>query len=164
MGFGICGEWLLLLCILPLSHTTADAVYLNRGTPADVISVQALRSRINGTEDSMVLIDLNSEARAMWGTNEVDKDSINAQFYITSRPSRGKLYQAYRPNGCRIKYPQSCSACCTLSADESKCNTISSPQGTFQACVSLPDSSFFAGTLLGFRSVFSSAAFFERLI
>lgn len=108
------GKSLLLVALLLFCG--AEAVFLGRDTPADVLTVEDLNSRTVGTEDAMLLFNLNTKARPMWRTDIVDAISVHAEFYITSLPAKGKLYQAYRQNGCTATYPQSCQLCCTLRA------------------------------------------------
>eukprot|EP00961_Rhodomonas_salina_P194996 2632759-Rhodomonas_salina.2 len=111
------GKSLLLVALLLFCG--AEAVFLGRDTPADVLTVEDLNSRTVGTEDAMLLFNLNTKARPMWRTDIVDAISVHAEFYITSLPAKGKLYQAYRQNGCTATYPQSCQLCCSVFAFDS---------------------------------------------
>ena len=111
---------LFVLIAQPIIEAASPATWLLSSTSnyyIETIANWTSNITLYGNESRFMLIDLNSLVRPMYLGQDVRRHlTLDAQFYITQLPKKGKFYQAFRNKPClndtNFVYPLSCVWCC----------------------------------------------------
>lgn len=93
---------------LPPGATAKDITIVPNSWNINITDI----TNMTGDESSLILLNLNELVTPLFGGQELERGSITSAFYITTLPTNGKLYQAYRPLNCPDTWPTSCNNCC----------------------------------------------------